>query len=164
MPADKNGKVFGKISLIDIGIALLVIVCAAGIYLRFAGGISELTAQSVEIEYVYEVKQIRQTSVEALAKKGNFYNKAAGQDYMGTITDVKAVPNEDSSTLVNGRIVKTSAPERFDALVTVRVRGKQTANAIYTASNQPVEAGSHVYLTSKWAACEGDIKSVKILD
>lgn len=165
MLVDKNGKLFGKVSLIDIGVALLIILCAVGLYLRFAHGISELSSKPVEIEYVYEVKKIRQPSVNALMMKGNFYNNTkASQDFMGTITNVEAMPNDDFSELVDGTIVKTSAPERYDALVTVRVRGRKTESAIFADSNQRIEVGSRIYLASKWVACEGTIKSIKILD
>lgn len=163
MLLDKNGKLFGKLSIIDLGIILIVIVCVVGVGMRFSGGLADISSQSVEIEYVYEMKQIRQTSVDALNKMGEVYNKTAGEAYMGTITHVEALANDDFSILADGNIVKTSAPERYDALVTIRVPGKQSDNALYTASNQRLEAGSHEFFSTKWVAGEGDIKSVKVI-
>lgn len=163
MLIDKNGKLFGKLSIIDLGIVLIVVLCIIGVGLRFSGGLADISTKSIEIEYVYEVKQIRQTSVDALSKMGEIYSKSASDAPMGTVTQVNAVANDDFSILADGTIVKTSAPERYDALVTVRVSGKQADNALYTASGQRLEAGSREFLSTKWVACEGDIKSVKIV-
>lgn len=163
MLIDKNGKLFGKLSVIDLGILLIVVLCIVGVVLRFSGGLTDLSSQSIELEYVYEVKQIRQPGVDALSKMGEVYSKSANDAPMGTITQVNAVANDDFSILADGTIVQTSAPERYDVLVTIRVSGKQSDNALFTASSQRLEAGSHEFLFTKWVACEGDIKSVRIV-
>ena len=164
MVIDKKGKLFGKISIVDIIIILVVILALGAGFVRFSGGISDITARTVNIEYTYELKSIRQASVDSLNRHGSFYKKSAGEDFMGTITNVEIFPNDDFSLNANGEYVKTSAPERFDAIVTVTIPGKVMDSTIYTSTNQKLEAGSQVYMFTKWIACGGDIKSVKILD
>ena len=40
MILDKNGKIGGKISIIDVGVILIVLVVIAGIFVRFGSGIT----------------------------------------------------------------------------------------------------------------------------
>jgi len=164
MIIDKKGKLFGKISIIDICIVLILVLCLGAAYMRFAGGMTDITAKNVTIEYTYEVKNIRMYTVEALERGGDIYKRSAGEDYMGMIVNVEHSANKDFVADVDGVYKTTGIPGRYDAIVTIQTQGKLMNSAIYTSSNQRVEAGSLVYMFTKWATCGGDIKSVRILD
>jgi len=164
MIIDKKGKLFGKISIIDICIVLIVVLCLAAAYMRLSGGMSDITAQNVTIEYTYEVRNVRTFTVDALERGGSIYKRSAGEDYMGEIIKVETSENKGFVSDVDGVYKTTSIPGRFDAVVTIQIPGKLMNSAIYTSTNQRVEAGSQVYMFTKWVSCGGDIKSVKILD
>lgn len=164
MLVDKRGKLFGRVSLIDIGLIVIILLCLAGAWVRFAGLIGDTATTGVDIEYTIQIKSIREPSVEALLKKGKVYAKSASEEYMGEIVDAVAEPNDDYSQLVDGTLVKTSAPERYDVTLTIRTTGRQSESALYTDSNKRIEAGSLEYITTKWVSAEGEIKSVKMLE
>lgn len=160
---DKNGKLFSKISIIDILIILAVILCIAGAFIRFSGLLGNNNTTSVDFEYVMRIQQIREESADALLKKGEVYSNLSDGAYMGTIIAAEKRPNDDYAELYDGSIVKTSAKDRYDVYITVSVSGKQTPTALYTSDGKRIEVGSLEYIATKWVAAEAEIVSMNIL-
>lgn len=161
---DKNGKLFSKISIIDIVIILALILCIAGAYVRFSGLLGNNTTTPTEFEYVMKIEQIREKSAEAVMKKGALYSNLADNSYMGEIIDVRKEANTHYINMPDGTIVKATAPERYDVYATVRVHGKHTGSALYTDSGKRIEVGSLEYIATKWVAAGAEIVSVKFVD
>lgn len=160
---DKNGKLFSKISIIDVLIILAVIICIAAAFVRFSGLLGSNSTSPVEFEYVMKIQRIREGSADAVLKKGEVYSNLSDAAYMGTITDAQKRPNDDYAELYDGSIVKTSAENRYDVYVTVKAKGKQTPTALYTNDGKRIEVGSLEYIATKWVAAEAEIMSVNIL-
>lgn len=164
MIIDKNGKLFHKVSVVDILIILVILLCIAGAFIRFSGLLGDNKATPVQIEYVLKVNQVRDKGADALMKKGELYSSLSDEAYMGTIVNVEKNVNDDYSVLVDGSIVKTSATDRYDVLITVQVDGRQTGTALYTKNGKRIEVGSLEYIATKWVSAEAEIKSVKITE
>ena len=164
MIIDKNGKLFHKVSVIDILIILVILLCIAGAFIRFSGLLGDNKATPVQIEYVLKVNQIRDKGADAIMKKGELYSSLSDEAYMGTIVNVEKNVNDDYSVLVDGSIVKTSAADRYDVLITVQVDGRQTGTSLYTKDGKRIEIGSLEYIATKWVSAEAEIKSVKITE
>ena len=71
---------------------------------------------------------------------------------MGTIVNVEKNVNDDYSVLVDGSIVKTSATDRYDVLITVQVDGPADGTALYTKDGKRIEVGSLEYIATKWVS------------
>ena len=161
---DKNGKLFSKISIIDILILLAILLCIGAAFVRFSGLLGDNKSTPVQIEYTLKVNQVRDKSADALLKKGELYSSLSDGAYMGTVVNAEKKQNDDYSTLVDGSIVKTSAADRYDVLVTVQIDGRQTGTALYSKGGKRIEVGSLEYIATKWVAAEAEIKSVKITE
>lgn len=148
MIIDKNGKLFHKVSVVDILIILVILLCIAGAFIRFSGLLGDNKATPVQIEYVLKVNQVRDKGADALMKKGELYSSLSDEAYMGTIVNVEKNVNDDYSVLVDGSIVKTSATDRYDVLITVQVDGRQTGTALYTKNGKRIEVGSLEYIAT----------------
>ena len=68
MIINKEGKLFGKISIVDIAVVLIVILLAIGIYTRFSGNTKVVVSNGQKIECTFVVKNLRQYSVDALKR------------------------------------------------------------------------------------------------
>ena len=69
----KDGKLFGKISIIDIIVVLCVIVLAFGIYAKFTSNSDAVSSsEKAKIEYVYKVKELGILRLTRL-KKADLY-------------------------------------------------------------------------------------------
>ena len=68
MVMDKNGKLGGKISIIDVMAIVLVVLVAAGIGVRYKSRITGSVKSHETFEYVIRVSSIRDYTVNALKK------------------------------------------------------------------------------------------------
>ncbi len=160
---DKNGKMGGKISIIDIFVLLIVIVAAFGISMRFLSAPAKNAKETVRVSFVVEVEGIRKYSVDALGKKGNVID--IKQKYLvGEITDFKSEPQKRESFDANGEIVYAEVPERYTARVTIESDCKQTENGYYVGDNTELAVGSDIQIATKYANSSGKIISITELN
>ncbi len=157
---NKEGKLFGKISIIDIVVVLAVAVLAFGLYMRFGGEDTKVSTQKQQIEYTVLVKGVRIGTVEALQQRGPITNTTTKEE-AGEITDVTYEEAVDTRELANGTIAKTPLPERYTATVKICVDGSVNNSGYYTSTNQPINIGSTLFFTSKFANTSGVIIDVR---
>lgn len=160
---NKEGKLFGKVSIIDIFALILVIVMALGIYMKFFRTVETTAVENCIIEYEYKVSGIRMYSVTALQQSEKIYD-AKTKEYMGEIVNVEYEPSIQKAELADGRVVMTEAPDRYDTFVTIRVNGGVNSAGYFTEENKSLCAGSKCITKTKFAKTEGEIISVKRAD
>lgn len=160
MIINRDGKLFGKISIIDIAVVLIVVILAIGIYGKFSGGTATTVTSGEKIECTFLVKNIRMYTVEALQKGGGLYDKTS-KEFIG---DIKNVSYEEGKYFVNmadGSFKTIDNPEdRYNAYVTVEFLGKTSNKGYYTAANKYLAAGTTVLINSKYAECESTVYSI----
>lgn len=159
---DKNGKIFGKISIIDLLIVITVIVGAIGFSMRFLSIESKKVTENTKLEYVVEVEEVRSYTVDALNKKGTLVN-AYTDDILGEIINVESEPYTEQEVLSNGRTVVVEVPEKYKVRVTVQVEGKESENSFLAGKEQEIAVGSSINVVTKYASTTGKIISVKKL-
>ncbi len=157
---NKEGKLFGKISIVDIVVVLAVAILAFGLYMRFGGKESTVSTQKQQIEYAVLVKGVRMGTIDALQQKGPITN-ATTKEAAGEITNVTFEDAVDTRALADGTIVETLLPERYTATVTIRVDGSVNNSGYYTSTKQPINIGSTLFFTSKFANTSGVVIDVK---
>lgn len=157
---NKNGKLFGKISIIDIIVVVCVVVLAFGIYAKFTSSSDAVTSsEKAEIEFVYKVKSVRDYTVKGFEKGGSFYDSDT-KEYMGEVVSVSADPAVMDVNLVDGTYTTVDVPDKYDAYVTVRVSGKYNSLGYYTDGNKYIAAGSTLNAWSKYTNTGGEIVAV----
>ncbi len=157
---NKEGKLFGKISIIDILVILAIVVAAFGIYTRFFVGNERVETAASHIEYKLKVQEVRIGTVEALEKyKGAVYDTTT-KEYLGDIVAVEYTDAKKAVETVSGQMQEAALPERYDCMVTVRVDGKVNSSGYYTSTNQALAAGSSYVFESKAAKTTGRIYDI----
>ena len=154
----KNGKLFGKISIVDIAVVLLIVVLAVGVYLRLSGSVGNFVSGET-YECVVKVKGVRDFTVEALKKGGEVYDKTT-KEYIGTIQSVTTEPATEPLLMADGSHAMAPVEDRYQAYVTIAFTGKESGDGYYTASNQQISTGGTLILRAKWAECEGTFVDV----
>ena len=160
---DKNGKIFGKVSIIDLLVVLAVIVGVAGFSVRFFSNAAENVNEKTKFEYVVEIEEVRSYTIDALSKKGIVTEKKSG-GVIGEITNVESEPYKRHQSMSNGRIVAAAVPERYTVRVTVVGEGNETSNGYYIGENVELSVGSTINMTSKYSNSIGKVKSIKVLN
>jgi hypothetical protein len=159
MILDKNGKLFGKISIVDIAVILVVLAVIVGVFVRFAGSAGKAVTKPTKIEYVVKIENIRKSSVEALEKKGIVTDKKS-ETAIGEITNVEVQNVISTTPAANGKIVSATVPERYTALVTVEADGKEGESGYFDAQNNDISVGHTASFYTKYVATTGTIQSI----
>lgn len=160
---DKNGKIGGKVSIIDILVVILILAVIAGIALRYGSNVTSSVKSDEEFEYVLKVESVREYTVDALKKMGRITDKKSEKD-LGEIVDVQVENSTLQSTTASGEIKNPELPERYTCLVTIQAKGKESDDNYILNDSTELSVGRNIELYSKYVKTSGDIKSVKVVE
>ena len=158
---NKDGKLFGKISIVDIAVILIIVILAVGIYVRFGSNAVSEVVSGEKIECTFIVKNVRSYTAEALKKGGPLYDKTS-KEYIGEITNVEITDGKYQVNMADGTFKAAVPDERYNVYVTVEFTGKTSDTGHYTAANKYLAAGTSVILNTKYAQCESDVYSINV--
>ncbi len=121
---DSKGKLFGKINIIDLLIAtvLIIAVCAAVFkfgFSRYAGIDGMVPTPPINVEYVMKVSKVRDFTAESIKKGDKIYNEDNNTE-LGVITDVQIENAVDYVSMADGTIQMATDPNRYDVYVTAQ--------------------------------------------
>ena len=156
----KDGKLFGKISIIDIFVVIVIAVLFLGIYSRFAVNDVKVETQSQPLEYTMKVSNVRIGTVNALKDyMGPIYDDTT-KEYLGEITGVTYEKAKVDVKLANGQLKEDESPDRYNVMLTVKVDGNVNDRGYYTANNLNIGAGSNFIFSSKAAITTGIVQDI----
>ena len=156
---DKNGKIFGKINIIDLLAVLTVIIAVIGISVRFTSIAAENVKKKTDFSYVIEIEDVRIYTVNALEKMGIATDKQG--NVIGEITGVQYGEMEKQTVLDNGKSKKVFVPGKYTARVTLDATGKEAESGYFVGENTELSAGSSITMYTKHANCSGKIVKVE---
>lgn len=159
MIIDKNGRLFGKVNIIDIAVILAVVAVVAGVFVRFTGGAGKIVTATKKIEFEVKVDGVRSFTVDALDKKGLVTNK--NYDIVtGEITNVDTVDCVQKATKTNGTVVEAPLEERYTSTVTIVTDGKESDSGYFDSNNEEIAVGREYTIYSKFVKTTGTITRV----
>ena len=160
---DKNGKIKGKFSIIDLFVIILAVVLVAGIAVRYGAKATTAVQSSEEFECVIEVNNVRDFTVKALEKKGVITDKKSEVE-VGEIISVEREQAEFQSTTADGKIIDTVLPDRYNCRVTIRAHGKVSEDAYVMNDSNELSVGRNMDIFSKYVKTSGEIMSVNMVE
>lgn len=159
MLINKEGKLFGKVSIIDIFVVIVIVIAAFGVYTRFFTVNEKVTVTQQQIEYRLKVTKVRQGTVDALSKLGPVYDSTT-KEYMGELVAVETEDCYEEQKLADGTLSNSKIPDRMNVIITVRVNGSTSSTGYYTSDNKYLAAGSGFVIATKYAETTGEIISI----
>jgi len=124
MIIDSKGKLFGKISIIDILIILVVIIAVAGIGYKFTRpnvGNSVFTKQE-DIQIKFQLDEVQDFIVNAI-KVGDPVRESVQNASFGKVSDIKTGDAIIWLTTEDGRNVKVSREGYYSVEITMDAKG-----------------------------------------
>jgi hypothetical protein len=164
MLIDAKGKLFGKVSVIDLFIVLFIVATLGGAYYKFfiagknAGGGSFGT-----IQYQVKVKNIRQPSVKAIQESTEVFEDKT-DNYIGKIVNVEVEQAEGTIMKPDGTYIKAAMPERYSATVTIEAPGIETDVAYIVNGSTEIKRGSELLVRSKLITFSSEVYDVKMIE
>ncbi|MBQ3053498.1 MAG: DUF4330 domain-containing protein [Clostridia bacterium] len=159
MIIDKEGRLFGKINIIDAVIILVIILSASILGVRFLGGKSRET-QYITKNYIAKVASIKPSSAEYIKEGDLFYDDEGS--FMGKVVQVNLTPAKEIETKADGQYVLLENPSRVDVYITIEGEGCYNNQDFYLDGKVSLLVGADRFLCSD--KIEMDSTIYKILD
>lgn len=157
---DKNGKLFGKISIIDILVVAIVIVLAIAVYSRFfTKTTTAVAAVNDSFEYQLCIKGVRELTVDALRVGDKVYD-SENNTYLGTITAIEVTDAYGEYSTLDGEYVVAPIEGRKEAVLTISADGLISAGRYYASRTYEVCANSTLTFYTKYCCTTGYVWSV----
>lgn len=163
MILDSRGKLFGKISIIDIIVVIVIIILLGGIYVKFIRTESSQTALVDNIEFSVMVKGVRQPTVDAVILGEKAFEENTNI-YIGEVVKKEVLPATDYIEKSDGTIVLAEMPDKYDLIITINVKGIENDIGYFANGNKEIKRGSDLKVKSKMFAVESEVLDVKTVD
>ena len=162
MILDKNGKIGGKISIIDIAVILIILVVAAGICVRYGSKVTTAVQSSENFRYELKIEGVRQYTVDALSKMGAVTDKKSEKN-LGEIVDVQVEGATRESVTADGQVTYAPVPDYYTCYVTVDAHGKESEDNYVLDDTTELSVGRIIDFYSKYVKTSGIIMSVEVI-
>jgi hypothetical protein len=162
---DKNGKLFGKVSVIDVLIVALILVAGIFVATRYlssrnaAQGAGSLDTLQIKF-YAEEVNDFVVDSISV----GDAAKEMAQYASFGTITDIRTAPSITWVSDMDGNLYASPKEDKyFSVTVTMEAKGKIDATG-FTLDGTTYFVGKTVILYLGKAGFQGRISGVEKID
>lgn len=158
---DEHGRVFGKVSIIDFVVVLVVLLIGAGLFVKY--NVLDMTKKSgntTAFTYTVTVYGVRDYTVNALKPGDVLYEKNSGGNPVGTITDVKVADAKKVSETIDGRLVLGNFIGCKDVSLTVTANGTIDNGRYLVNKTYEINANSSRIFNTKFCTFEATITGI----
>lgn len=159
---DSDGKLFGKINIIDLLIIVLVIVLGLSATKKLDETAAKMNTDKT-IQYTVQIEQVRQPTVDALNKKTDGLLDHETKKAIGDIVDIEVSKAEESLLLNDGTYKNVILDDKYDVELTMRVLGTETEDNYYTLEGKALIVGAGINVYNEYANVSGIITEIEVL-
>ena len=154
---DEKGRLFGKVSLIDIFVILFALVLAVAVSLRFfTNETTSLRGENDTFTYTLRVNGVRSWTVDGF-REGDELWDTDHDTYLGTITKVESAPAVWEYDLMDGSFKEAPARDRYDVYLTVEADGLISNGRYYASRTFEMGANATLYFYTKYCSVAATI-------
>ena len=145
---DEKGRLFGKVSVIDMLVVLAVAGLAAGfIYKHMSRDIQQIINADARFYVTFKAVQLRDFSVDAVSE-GDIYFRRFDSQAMGKVARVDIHPGTDIMLKTDGTAVLAEMEDRYTLYLTIECTGSVTDAGYYINGYMPVAEGQEFSIHS----------------
>ena len=160
MIIDRQGRIAGKVSLIDIALVLLVIGLIAGYGYRKMSGIAKTIVNTNNTFYVtLDVEPLRQFSIDAINIDDIFY-KQHEQLPLGKVVAIRKQTAKNVIDRPDGTAVYVEMQDKYALFITLECTGNVSGSGFYVNGSSQISAGSDITVQSNSVVCGARVDSV----
>lgn len=164
----KSGKLFGKLSVIDLAVIVLVILLIVAAVVRL--GLFSTPDAAIEStkEVVYEKVEKQVTlafqNVEAIMLNDPFVPGdvlTLDNKTFGTVTEVTCEPYTMQETLSDGRVLTADQGDAYTYIVTVKATLTQKEGFLRAGKDEPIAVGQILKFASRYFQGKATVLNVQ---
>ena len=150
MIIDKKGKLFGKISIIDIILVLAVIFVVIVLAMRMGGQVDSPFVSQPDTEYTVRLKatSLDKTDMDPFHEGEKVYSEAG--ELIGTITKVEFSPYRVKQHLASGESFDFENSDYSDYIITVEGLGTVNDSGVMAEGTYLLIPGNSNRIASKY--------------
>lgn len=161
---DRNGRLFGKISIVDVVVILVVLVMGAAIYYKTHQPQTGTKVTTTKIVYEMQLQNQPQYVVDAIKAGDQMYDKDRSTGgSLGEILDIQVTPGTKQAELDDGTVAMVPCEGYYDVLLTLQAEALIESDGNY-AVNRIYDLGvnSTRNFNTKYASFVGTIASIEL--
>ena len=148
---DKNGRLFGRVSLLDIFILVVAAALVAGfLYGQISEQIGVFIAPTEQIYITFEANGLRRVNAESLSE-GDMVFRRHENHPLGIVTQVMIEPARGMIIRSDGTVAHAYYEGRYRLIFTVRAQGTVSSIGYFINGNDHLAVGSKVIVVSNRA-------------
>ena len=159
---DSNGRLFGKINILDILIIIAVLVLLFSVKVKYDKSPSQMSSDK-KIVYTIEVEDVRQPTVDAIYQKAENVMDKETKKGLGKITDISVSKAKEQLKLADGTYEMVSKEDKFNIILTLEVKGTETSDNYFTFTGKKLIVGDDISVYNENVAVNGMIKSIEVI-
>ncbi|MCL2354104.1 MAG: DUF4330 domain-containing protein [Defluviitaleaceae bacterium] len=158
---DKNGKLFGKISIIDLAVILLILVVAAGAIFRFTSPNAAVDTGDGDISFTIRIEGVRDFTLDYYFIGLPVHDRQTNQ-FIGVISSIDAVPHYVHQVLHDGSVATIAMPDHITIYLGLEASARIEDGGIYAQGNYAVAVGSIININTRYVQVQGRIYSLEL--
>ena len=145
---DEKGRLFGKISVIDIFVILAVIVLAAGfVYNRTSQHVRQIIMADTPMYVTFLVEGVRDFSLEAV-QEGDIFFRQHERAPLGRVSRIEMGPAYGIMIRTDGTAEYVPMEGRFNMYITLSGVGSITDTGFFINGTQQMSEGGRISIQS----------------
>lgn len=159
---NKQGLLFGKVSIIDLFIVIFIVAVLAFGFMKLTeekGSAFVSSTHDYEIDVLF--KALYDGFPEEMAVGDEVYDDRTGSS-LGTITAIETTPAVDEVEAADGSIVKSEIPDRYDVIISLEGQGTYNPRSGLVAAGDARYIGTALKVRTHKFLVEGVILDVEV--
>lgn len=161
---DRDGRLFGKISILDVIVLVVAAVLVAAVYLKNQMPQTGGTVSTVPVVYQMRLQNQPQEMLEAIQEGDQLFDPARSTGgSLGEITEIQVSDGTNQASLDDGTVAMVPAQGYYDLLLTIEGQalvesdGTVLLNRVYALG-----VNSNRTFTTKYASFVGRVMNIQI--
>ena len=154
---DKNGRLFGVVSIIDLVIILVILILAVGVYVKFfvLDKTSVVTEQQT-ITYTLFAQNVREETMDCIQTGDILYHSDSGI-LLGTITNIQVKDAVATLQMLDGTNKEVPVEDRYDMYLTMETKCTKQDGRVFINKTYELSADYSTYVQTKYAKLKATI-------
>jgi len=146
---NSQGRIMGRVSIIDILIILAVLALALGfVYRRAAPGLQDILRPDEQFYIVFEVNRIRSVIAADAIEVGDLMFRQHDTQPLGRIISIEKFPATDFMRRTDGSAIIAEMEDRYNLHITLESVGSITDSGFFVNGNDHIAASADVVIAS----------------
>ena len=161
---DRDGRLFGKISIIDVIVILVVAVLALAIYVKTQMPQTGTSVTTTKVVYQMKLNNQPEYMLSAIEIGDELFDKERSTGgSLGTIVDIEVSPGTEQGELDDGTVAQVPAENQYNLLLTIEGQalvgsdGSVALNRIYDLG-----VNSHRNFNTKYSYFLGMMTDIQV--